>query len=463
MKKTLLFLAALFTGAIASAQTWDHSSPMDERSGPLNGSLAIPSGYFVIKDDGAAMPEEGILNFISGTNITVTCVDNPGSNQTDCTFDASGGGGGAPTDADYLVGTANGSLSAEIVVGTTPGGELGGTWASPTLDDNVTVSGWTCTTCTALATDTLWDAAGDLTIGSGANTAAKLAVGVEGQSLSVNSSGAVAWLGAGVSPSAGACVATRNTACFFEDFYARAVNLNGAPNTVVGNMTVFASTGSGAASLGTAATPLGLYSDGNHPGILGLSTGTSLTGWAAVNGAMAGSTTANTPTILINGGEIYESLTAWPYLSGVGNANTNDKFKLWWGFGDAAAATGDPTNGLYVYLDTTVDTHFGCGAASASGGAATNSISTLVGNAATWYTIRIVVNSAATSVAYFVNGTELSCSPLTGADLPVAAGEITHVQNRIGTHDTGADGCNNAQDCILFNDYVYYFDPTITR
>lgn len=41
--------------------------------------------------------------------------------------------GGAPTDADYLVGTANGSLSAEIVVGTSPGGELGGTWASPTV------------------------------------------------------------------------------------------------------------------------------------------------------------------------------------------------------------------------------------------------------------------------------------------------------------------------------------------
>lgn len=44
------------------------------------------------------------------------------------------GGGGAPTDVDYLVGTASGGLSAEIVVGATPGGELGGTWASPTVD-----------------------------------------------------------------------------------------------------------------------------------------------------------------------------------------------------------------------------------------------------------------------------------------------------------------------------------------
>lgn len=35
---------------------------------------------------------------------------------------------------DFLVGTATSELSAEIAVGTSPGGELGGTWASPTVD-----------------------------------------------------------------------------------------------------------------------------------------------------------------------------------------------------------------------------------------------------------------------------------------------------------------------------------------
>lgn len=42
--------------------------------------------------------------------------------------------GNAPDSVDYLVGTASAGLSGEIVVGTSPGGELGGTWASPTVD-----------------------------------------------------------------------------------------------------------------------------------------------------------------------------------------------------------------------------------------------------------------------------------------------------------------------------------------
>jgi hypothetical protein len=44
----------------------------------------------------------------------------------------------------------------------------------------------------AMATDTLWDAAGDLAVGTGANTGAKLTVGSTGQRLAVRS-GTPAW------------------------------------------------------------------------------------------------------------------------------------------------------------------------------------------------------------------------------------------------------------------------------
>jgi hypothetical protein len=59
---------------------------------------------------------------------------------------------GAPTGADYLVGTAQGALSAEIVVGTTPGGELGGTWPSPTVDTTHSGSSHAATQAAAEAT-----------------------------------------------------------------------------------------------------------------------------------------------------------------------------------------------------------------------------------------------------------------------------------------------------------------------
>ena len=67
---------------------------------------------------------------------------------------AGGGGGaaGAPTDADYLVGTADGDLSGEIVVGATPGGELGGTWAAPTVDATHSGSSHAATQAAAEAT-----------------------------------------------------------------------------------------------------------------------------------------------------------------------------------------------------------------------------------------------------------------------------------------------------------------------
>jgi hypothetical protein len=77
-------------------------------------------------NDFPAAPE-GCKAFDRGTDKWYT-------RKGDNTWAEDAAGGGAPTTADYLVGTADAGLSAEIVVGTSPGGELGGTWGSPTVD-----------------------------------------------------------------------------------------------------------------------------------------------------------------------------------------------------------------------------------------------------------------------------------------------------------------------------------------
>lgn len=126
------------------------------------------------------------------------------------------GGGGAPTTVDYLVGTADATLSAEIVVGTSPGGELGGTWASPTVDATHSGSAHVLLTSNAPAAvstaaavgtgtasakddhvhaheaahmlhDTGWAAKGDIAIGTANDTAQILSVGADNQVLTADS------------------------------------------------------------------------------------------------------------------------------------------------------------------------------------------------------------------------------------------------------------------------------------
>jgi hypothetical protein len=81
------------------------------------------------------------------------------------------------TAIDFLVGTATGLLSGEIAVGTTPGGELGGTWASPTVDATHSGSAHFVNPMTTPA---------DLIVGDTAGAPARLAKGADSQVLTVD-------------------------------------------------------------------------------------------------------------------------------------------------------------------------------------------------------------------------------------------------------------------------------------
>lgn len=94
--------------------------------------LHVP-GYLGSSDPGAVGAGKYWIDTTGGTGVWALKVRNAANTGWETI--GSGGGGGV-TDATYLVGAAHAGLSAEIVVGATPGGELGGTWASPTVDSS---------------------------------------------------------------------------------------------------------------------------------------------------------------------------------------------------------------------------------------------------------------------------------------------------------------------------------------
>lgn len=86
------FFSSLLNGVFTATQP-----AFSDLSGAATaGQLPNGNAYATIDSNGSAITQRPTVNFISGSNATVTCVDNAGSTRTDCTVAATAGSS-APT------------------------------------------------------------------------------------------------------------------------------------------------------------------------------------------------------------------------------------------------------------------------------------------------------------------------------------------------------------------------------
>lgn len=235
-----------------------------------------------------------------------------------------------------------------------------GTWATPSGGGG------------SVATDTIWDAAGDLAVGDGSNSAARLASGDYG----------------GVLTSAGASTALyyatpNNSFTVFEHFLSH-----------LASTTIFSEVFSGVSSTA------GTSHDKDHPGVYSLSTGSSAssTGYLRVGNSNG--------MIMVGGGVlVWEQSIKIPTLS-----DGTQTFSAHFGFSEAGYVANTSGNHHIKFIH---DNTSGNWIISTKKNGTMGNTTTGTAVSTGWQKIRIVVNAAATSVSFFVNGTEVSGSPVT--------------------------------------------------
>lgn len=259
-------------------------------------------------------------------------------------------------------------------------------------------------------------ATGDILYASASNTLSKLSAGSDNEVLTL-ASGVPSWAAA-----AGGLSSLKNTPEFFEDFvWQGSTSLGFGENNWINNNS------SGAISFVSGVA--------GHPGIVRLE---------STNGATDRSelviNASSFPIFFGDGIYTIEWLVRLTRLS-----DATDDYRV--GIGFNGSIGGAPANGcLFTYNHAvnsgnwTIECDDGAGTTTADSGTAVA--------AGTWYRLGIVVNAAATSVAFYINGTETTNSPLT-TNIPDGASEYTqphtYIKNLAGT----------AADRYLDHDYCY--------
>lgn len=214
-------------------------------------------------------------------------------------------------------------------------------------------------------------ATGDTLYASAADTLSKRAIGTAGQVLKTGDAGIPVWEDTNYP--------TQETR-IFEDWHTDAVGIH---------RWLDADTGTGVSATGLT------VADTNHAGILELNTGASATGAAIryLGGVTTGSATAG---FALGGGVLtFEWLARVEDLSTAG-----ERYSLMLGLFDTA--TTQVNSVRFLYNDSVNAGNWTISAINAS--TVTNTDSGVAVAADTWYKLRAVVNAAATSIEFFING-----------------------------------------------------------
>lgn len=234
----------------------------------------------------------------------------------------------------------------------------------------------------SVATDTIWDAAGDLAVGTGSNTAVKLPIGTIG-SFFVSDGTTAEW----ISPITHAWI--------YEEFI-------GSEDSGDAGALGWSRYNGGGSITHTSA-------EANHPGVLRIDTGTVSTNFMVM--ILRGQT-----QILLGGGRTYYwSSVKVPTLS-----NGTDTFSVKIGIGDGVNG-GNPTDGLWFEYTHSVNSGNWV-IKTASNASGTTSNTSTAASAGSWVSFAIEVNAAGTSAEFFINGS--SVGTIT-TNIPTGAGRET--------------------------------------
>jgi hypothetical protein len=227
------------------------------------------------------------------------------------------------------------------------------------------------------------------------------------------------------------------------------VNNGAAATTGVGIGPFYRVGTSGSTSAGRPGGTISITADGIHPGVTGLTTGTTAAGSAFLGAGNLLNTSAD--SIQWTPGTIFETLV---YVDGAGASDGTDTWKLRAGAMDVTSGSGQDE--AYIYWDNNADTHWGCQGSEA--GSRTSTISATTATAGAWHRLKVTQEAGASH--FYVDGSELSCSPMASNRTPDAAANGVSV----GVSVTAALGCTsatwaNAANCSVAMDYMYLYNP----